>query len=481
MMKKSRYMIKTVLPCLFPLLPFASEARASSSLEDELFGGGSQSSTPASSSASPASAAPVQPQATAVTTAEPKANETLTLGGRLELQSSMMKFADSTVGDSPLSHSASAELYLDSRPSDDLRGFIKGAITQSQSADANSTQSSSPKIELYEMWIKWSGQGALFTTVGRQKLKWGAASFWNPTDFLAVQTKDPLASFDVRPGANLIKLHVPVEKSGHNFYALVDLENAKQAHSPRAAARAEFNYGYGAFTGELTTTVVGGKDQPIRWGVDLSTALGPVDLIVESAWTRRSDQIFYSKSRTPEGTLNFSTVDRSKQSIAQVVVGTRYELKYSDKGSANLNLEYFWNDAGYSDVVLEAYSFGQGLVRGQNQSLYLANRYAAASLVVIPSNDFSVNPLVFTAITNLTDRSWLARTGYTRRISNRSRLEFALTKFGGLGEFRGGVPEGVVNQVKNAANLPSAVKDNLDRLAGREQDWAVSVSAGVDL
>jgi hypothetical protein len=164
-----------------------------------------------------------------------------------------------------------------------------------------------------------------------------------------------------------------------------------------------------------------------------------------------------------------------------MVVGTRYELKYSDKGSANLNLEYFWNDAGYSDVVMEAYAFGQGLALGQNRGLYLANRYAAASLVIIPSNDFSVNPLLFTAITNLTDRSWLARAGYTRTISTRSRLEFALTKFGGLGEFRGGVPKGVIDEVKNASNLPSGVRENLDRLVGREQDWAASVTAGIDL
>jgi len=480
-MRKNSHLVRALLiPCFLPWISLSQETHASSSLEEELFGGGAQTTTP-SVSATPAPSNAAGQAQTAAGTTDSRTSESLTLGGRLELQSSAVKFADNTPGDAPLSHSSSAELYLDARPSDDLRGFVKGAITQTQGANSNASQGSNPKIDLYEMWIKWSGQGSLFTTVGRQKLKWGAASFWNPTDFLAVQTKDPLANFDVRPGANLIKFHMPVEKYGHNFYAIVDLENAQQAQSPRAAARGEFNYGYGNFTGEITTTVVGGKDQPIRWGVDVSTGLGPVDLIVESAWTRRSDQTFYSKSRTPEGNLNFTTVDRSKQSIAQVVLGTRYELKYSEKGSANLNLEYFWNDAGYSDPVLEAYSFGQGLVQGQSRSLYLANRYAAASLVIIPSNDFSVNPFVLTALTNLTDRSWLARAGYTRRISNRSRLDFALSKFGGIGELRGGVPEGVADEVKRAANLPSAVKESIDRLSGREQDWAVSVSAGVDL
>ena len=476
MNRNSRSVCTSLLSCVFPMLFVMPEARASASLEEELFGEGSQQSAPVT----PAQSSP--PAQTSASSTEAKTNESLTLGGRLELQSSLLKFSDNTVGDAPLNHSAAAELYLDARPSDDLRGYVKGAIIQTQGANTNAAQGAAPKIELYEMWIKWiSNGGSLFTTVGRQKLKWGAATFWNPTDFLAVQTKDPLATYDIRPGANLIKLHVPVEKSGHNFYALIDLENAKKGNSPRAAARAEFNYGYGDFTGELTTSVVGGKDQPIRWGVDLSTALGPVDLIVESAWTRRSDQVFYTKNRTSEGLLSFSTVDRSKQSIAQMVVGTRYELKYSDKGSANLNLEYFWNDAGYSDVVMEAYAFGQGLALGQNRGLYLANRYAAASLVIIPSNDFSVNPLLFTAITNLTDRSWLARAGYTRTISTRSRLEFALTKFGGLGEFRGGVPKGVIDEVKNASNLPSGVRENLDRLVGREQDWAASVTAGIDL
>lgn len=445
-------------------------ASANSSLENEMFGG--ESPTPASPATTDVSQK--QPSMPPLKDSD-NPNDALTLGGRLELQSSLLKSSRQEIGDTPFNHSAAAELYLDSRPNDSLRGFVKGALMQRQLG--TSPEPSEPEFSLYELWIKWGGERSIYTTLGKQKLKWGAASFWNPTDFLSVQNKDPLASFDVRPGANLIKFHLPLEKLGHNFYTVVDLENAKTGNSPLLAARAEFNYGFGNWTGELTTSFAGGKDQPSKFGLDLSTALGPLDLVVESAWTRRSNQKFYQKATNEAGILNFFETDRFQQNIPQIVTGVRYDLKYSDSDSANFNLEYFWNDAGYSDVALEAYSF----VQNQSPRLYLANRYVAASLFLNQPGDFNNSSLLLTTLSNLTDKSWLIRGSMTHRIDTRSRIEYAVVKAGGIGEFTGGLPEDLSAKLKDSGNLPKNATDMLDRISGIQQNLTLSVTAGIDL
>lgn len=471
---KSFFSFSLPIFSLLGALPLAAIA-SNSTLEDEMFGEPTQ--------LEPASAAPsAQPKTLLLEGSssrqnEEKSTENLTLGGRLELQATLLKRSSSSLGDSPVSQSTGAELYLDSRPTDDLRGFVKGSLTQRKAPGTAGSQSGSTDISLSEMWIKWGGKSAVYTTVGKQKLKWGAASFWNPTDFLAVQNKDPLATYDTRPGANLVKLHMPFEKSGHNLYAIVELENTTSAHSPRLATRAEFNYGFGDFTGELTTTLAGGKDKPLRFGLDLSTGLGPVDLILESAWTRRSTQEFYEKITTENGNIEFKRRDRSKNVIPQVVAGLRYDIKYSDSDSANVSVEYFWNDAGYSDVALEAYSF----IQGQTQRLYLANRYAAASLFLPQPGSFNDSSVIFSALTNLTDQSWLTRTSLGHKISTRSRIEFAIAKTFGAGEFSGGIPRSVADEVKISANLPTAARDALDRVSGVQQDFTLSLTAGIDL
>lgn len=427
---------------------------------------GSENKAP---TAAPASA-PASAPTTAVPTKSSTSTDQLTLGGRLEVNTTLLKNSGQTLGDSTLVSTTGAELYLDARPSDNVRGFIKGALSQQAAAQ------SGLNFAIYETWVKWNSSSGLFTTLGQQKLKWGAATFWNPTDFLAVQPKDPLANFDVRPGAKLLKLHLPFEKSGNNLYALMSFENTTAAHDPKLAARAEINYGLGNFTGEITATAAGGRRQPQQFGVDINTSAGPFDVIAEAAWTRKSPRQFYKSVVADDGSRKVESYSRENQSIAQVVTGLRYDLKYSESDSANLSVEYFWNDFGSSDVVSEAMSF----VRGQAQRLYLANRYLGANLVLVQPGTLNDSTLLLSGLWNMTDKSWLARAGWTEKLDMRSNLIVSLTRTGGLGEFTGGIPTSVANQLRNSQLSPE-LKSGLDRIEGRAQEWVVSVSANLDL
>lgn len=456
----------SLLASIVPTALLQPTALASSSeLEDELFG--EQPESPQ---------APTPSSLPTIAKEESGANP-LVLGGRLELETTLNKRQKQSIGDAGLLRSGTAELYLDGRPTEGLRGFVKGAIKHTTAATPSQTVGEDLNLSLYEMWLKWGGSSSVYTTLGRQKLKWGAASFWNPTDFLAVETKDPLATFDVRPGAELLKLHFPLEKQGHNLYAVVDLNGATTANSPRIAARGEFNYGFGDFTGELTATVAAAKDKPVQFGLDLNTGLGPVDFIAEAAVTHKSSTLFYRREADSSGNMVFKSHDRSKDYIKQIVGGLRYDLKYSESDSANVSIEYFWNDAGYSDVALEAYSF----IQGASRRLYLANRYLAGSLFLAQPGSFNDSNIIISALHNLTDKSWLAQTVFSHKILTRSSIEIALIKSGGAGEFTGGIPKSVAERVKSSTVLTEPANAILDAVTDAGQDWTVRIAAGIDL
>ncbi|MEY2988479.1 MAG: hypothetical protein RJB13_2000 [Pseudomonadota bacterium] len=447
---------------------------SASELESELFGSDTEQSESAQSQDSSVSASATAPSSLLK---EGALTNPLVLGGRLEVDTSINKRQKQSFSNGDMVRSGTAELYLDSRPAEGLRGFVKGAIKLPTSAVQGQNNPETVNLSLYEMWVKWGGSSSVYTTFGRQKLKWGAASFWNPTDFLAVETKDPLATFDTRPGADLLKIHLPLEKQGHNLYAIVDFNEVKNPSSLRGAVRAEFNFGFDEVSGELTTTIAAAKDQPLQLGLDLNTGLGPIDLIAEAAFTRKSKATFYKLDNDQFGKTVFKTKDRSKDTITQVVGGIRYDLKYSESDSANLSFEYFWNDAGYSDVALEAYSF----IQGQSRQLYLARRYIAGSLFLAQPGSFNDTNFIFSALHNLTDKSWLAQGVFSQKILSRSTLELALIKAGGAGEFTGGIPKSVAEKVKTSVVLPEGASAVLDAVTDAGQDWALRISAGVDL
>src|SRR5439155_14478048 len=102
--------------------------------------------------------------------------------------------------------------------------------------------------------------------------------------------KDPLAVFDARLGATMVKLHVPWESKGWNFYGLGLYDNAGPANTVGklgGAARAEAVFGNSEFG--LDAVLIDGHHP--RYGGDFSFALGPLDLYGEAAV--RTDLVAY--------------------------------------------------------------------------------------------------------------------------------------------------------------------------------------------
>ena len=167
------------------------------------------------------------------------------------------------------------DVFLDARPNDRVRGFVLGrmffdptlrpggappatvqaGVSQSTggsmgSADLNSLfarrRRAGRTALLDQMWLRFDVARTVFVTAGKQHVRWGTGRFWSPTDFLHVRRRDPLAVFDARTGTTMVKLHMPWEAQGWNFYAYGLLEDAgahPHRRTDRGAGRAEIVFG----------------------------------------------------------------------------------------------------------------------------------------------------------------------------------------------------------------------------------------------
>jgi hypothetical protein len=269
------------------------------------------------------------------------------------------------------------DLFLDARPNDRVRAYAQGRlqwdatkpIAQATTASTTSVSTGSsvglttgsaanPSVALDQLWLRFDVARTLYLTVGRQKVRWGVSRIWYPTDFLNSQPRDALNPFDQRLGVNLVKVHLPIESLGWNFYAygLMDSPNTTTTglslDSLGGAARAEFLLG----PAEIGLGGAWQKGRRPRYGVDVSAPLGPVDLYAEVAFRSAKDFVLFN---TPDGTtpdnlisrLGDVTTYRPDGLMVQASGGASWQFNYTDKNTGILGVEYFYNPAGYENVT----------------------------------------------------------------------------------------------------------------------------------
>lgn len=420
-------------------------------------------------------------------------NDKLQIGGRAILQGiyGYRETPELAPAELPLTAPSLVDVYLDSRPNDRLRFYARGRLTYDLASPVRDRaapsarnpfgSSANPLAQVDQLWLKFDVARTVFVTIGKQRIRWGAGRFWNPTDFLNQARLDPVAVADFRLGANLVKLHVPVPSLGWNFYGILDLQAVPTQANPAGqltparvggALRGELLLGdaevaltaYGRPTEEVLVDGTIRNDVTVRLGADLSMPLGPVDLRLESAFVRDPTLAYF------EGTLDLDPVnlsiptrrDRSKEFVPQVVAALEYSHPYSDEDSLTVSAEYFFNDAGYDDASLYPFFLGSAAlvptldgpdptfrdalgpkrvadIRAASSSftpLYLGRHYV--NLGVAVPNPGPLNDTMFGAsvIGNLSDGSWLAQaTVFQTVLTNLSVAVFARYNFGRAGEF----------------------------------------------
>jgi hypothetical protein len=494
-----------------PQAPSERPPPSSRPSEDSLFGGPSEGeaapgSTPQEPGSVNPSAPPAQPPAvdqsgreetrdeqalsgTEVQEAfgsEEHVEDPLKIGGQFYLRALIQGAEDVSFGNTSFSAPTLVDGYFDARPTDRLRGMVVGRLSfdptlgsqtttglGTTSGDGTSTPPGAtrpnPRVLLDQAWLRFDIARTVFVTAGKQHVKWGTSRFWNPTDFLSPQRKDPLAIFDARTGASLLKLHVPWEATGWNFYGIAMLDNAGPASTLGrigGALRAEVVLG----EAELGASAVLQRDRKPRVGLDLSSALGPLDVYAEAALKSGTDAPLY---RLPQGLSLVEFIQQSQgieiRSLEdlrklpvesyfpdgltpQVSGGANYTFAYSDNDSATVGVEYFYNSTGYS----EAFTYPYLIAQGAYQPFYVGRHYGAFYAVLVGPGSWDKTSFILSNLGNLSDMSFTSRLDVLHRALSYLSIEaYVAVNYGNKGgEFRFALDSGPF-QVNGKALLPA--------------------------
>ena len=386
-------------------------------------------------------------------------SDPLKVGGLLYLRAQGAVTESSRFKDIALSAPTQLDAFLDARPSDRVRGLVlarlhydptlDGSEPSAFSALPSSTGSgsvienqlpSNPSIALDQIWVRFDIARTVFVTAGKQHVKWGASRFWNPTDFLTPQRKDPLAVLDTRLGANMVKFHLPWEAKGWNFYALGLLDNAGPANTLGelgAAGRAEVVLGHT----ELGADAVVVHGRTPRYGFDLSTALGPVDLYGEAALRSGQDfQVWRVKGEVDPSLPVSDALEQVHPKGAQVQAsgGARTTVNYTESRALTIGGEYFYNPVGANTALLYPWL----ILQNQYTPFYAGQHYAAlyALAAGLPGNFTNVS-MALSTLGNLTDWSFITRLDVFVLVLSYLNVEaFGAVHYGARGgEFRFGL------------------------------------------
>ncbi|HYX34764.1 MAG TPA: hypothetical protein VE954_16825 [Oligoflexus sp.] len=424
------------LVLLLAAVGFSGLARAQDTRDDDIFGEGAKPSQPQAEEKkgdTPAQPNTMERQAKALM-------DTMQIGGRLELLSTSSVAEKQRFQEGSFVPSKTADIYFDTRPSEEIRVFLRTRIAELETMIPTTTggteRITTVRQDIDELWFKWDLARSVFITYGKQHVKWGSGQIWNPTDFTAREVRDPFALFDRRLGQNLIKIHIPNEKLGFNYYAVLQFDDAERNDDIGLALRGEFAF---LGSGELAVTAQSRRGSPLRLGVDVSSALGPIDVNAEAAFTKRQNRTFYRDGILEDDAIVLPTPYQDEdKAFKQIVGGVRYGVKYNDEDTIYFGAEYFYNELGYEDRFEELYS----LFLRQSQNLYAGRRYASGYVRLPTPGDWNKTSFYLTGLGNLSDKTSIARLTGTWLVANYATFEAYVSQcFGKYGELCLKIPE----------------------------------------
>ncbi len=410
----------------------------------------------------------LSPAASDLFASEPARDNPLTIGGQIYLRSVVQVSENQDLGNARFLLPAIVDAYFDARPSDRVRGMILGRMTYDPTLDANGANpafgsgtsgltlptlptSRNPGVGLDQLWVNFDIAHTLFVTAGRQHVKWGVSRFWNPTDFLTPQRRDPLAVFDARLGASMIKLHLPSESHGWNLYAIGLIDNAGPASTLGqlgGAIRGEITLGRGEVGVEAVfqprrkvqtssgQTSSGGSNW--RFGLDASSAIGPLDAYAEVALRKGTDTLHWRINPTADPSLGYLGQFESYQPTdvnAAASGGFNTTIVLGENNSLLVGAEYFYNSVGYDSERYYPWLFLQGAF----QPFYTGRHYGAVyATFTSPSILGGSDSFILTNLSNLSDRSVITRFDFLTRVLSYLFLEAYVAVHYGRhgGEFR---------------------------------------------
>ena len=411
----------------------------------------------------------------------------LQIGGQIYLRAQTTAFQGShPLFGSPqwaLSAPSLLDVYLDARPNPRVRAFVLGRMSFDPTRPLNASTmpvgasggqgafvgtsatgfttfstGRGPNSLLDQMWLRFDILETVFVTAGKQHVRWGTGRFWQPTDYLHSLKRNPLDVFDARGGTSMVKLHLPWEDKGWNFYGVAVTEDPTDATGSltqvAAGGRAELII-LGA---EVGVDALFKRHQRPRVGIDLSTGIGDFDVYADVAI--RAGEDFNAVYKLPEdqvptcqppGTDPATTPPTPLTTAAatygvtnlsgvktQTVLGANYSRKYNDNDVWTVGAEYFYNQPGYADASLYPGLLSNNTGVPQLNFFYTGRHYAALFASLPAPYSWNYTTFTLSTIGNLSDSSFVSRLDYSVTVLTHLTFEaFAAVHYGyKSGEFR---------------------------------------------
>lgn len=382
--------------------------------EDELFGGGDADMS--SDMSSDASAdAPIAADPTAAdsgpaidfTDYDP---DPLQIGGQIYLRSTYTIPQGTGIDEQSLQMPNLVDLYFDARPSSRVRAFVRGRLYYDPTYDPDAATNplfaapDNPRVLLDQLWIRFDIARAVFVTLGAQRIRWGPSLIWNPADIVHPVRRNPVAIFDERVGTTLLKVHVPVESLGWNFYAIALLDHASKLDRIGGAFRAEFVVS----TVELGLSASVRKDTKPRVALDVSAGLWDIDIYTEAALHVGTNRPRYTTPVDYGAVLTGAdpaTEEVGDDLFVEATGGLQWSTLYDDQHLLTLGAEYNFNSFGYADPDV----YPLLIYKGQFSPFYVGRHYAAVFVNLQAPSSWSDASFTLFQIGNLSDLSFATR------------------------------------------------------------------------
>jgi len=265
----------------------------------------------------------------------------------------------------------SSTLYVDARPSKDLRVFVKGQVAYPFDKLNN--------YLLREMFADLTIGETVFARLGKQTINWGLGRFYSPANIINLENRNPEKPDDELLGPVAIKLHMPVNSDNYYLYSI--LQDFDTRKTVGVGVKAEWLLG----ESEIGLGAVWRPEQPWAVTAGISTRLWQFDVYAEAVLKGMDDRNFVVEDKTsPIGLRTESHADRLNWSATG---GISWSIN-DEQEYLNLDVavQYYYNGAGYADQqILINNRVGIGaLVAGgklSTRDLYQSGQhYGAASV-----------------------------------------------------------------------------------------------------
>ena len=259
-------------------------------------------------------------------------------------------------------------------------------------------------LDVKEFFVDFNAANTVYFRLGKQVLQWGTGYFWNPTDLINIEHKSFTNLTALRDGVFGLRSDVVFAREFH-LYTFLNLNAIQDISDVAFAARSEFLVGafeFG-FSGWLKSNKL-----PV-FGTDLTAPFfWSTNLTAEASFSWGENQPHLN----PDG-MTTSTI--RGQLVPKVDVGLSRTFDAFDvQDRISVNVEFFYNGAGYDDNMFGKLSVSPALLANFAGNYYQAGYYGtyyAAFFVTVSKFILNEMTLSVSGLSDLSDSSGIAFIG----------------------------------------------------------------------